>query len=231
MSIHIMPPFFEVVKGVEHTLTVYPDAHPEITSVDGWAGHQLTLGSGLPWTDLLDAAGNVCDDIDTMATLFWVAYDKNTVNAFRYMGRGIFLFDTSSIPSGAHIDLATLTLVGEFKKDELSILPNLNVYTSSPASNTVLANSDYATLGVVALCNTPISYNDFNIDSENIFTLNGAGRNAIAKGGITKLGMRSPYYDVYRNAPPWIAGSTFITAYTADKGGTNRPKLTVTYRI
>jgi hypothetical protein len=73
--------------------------------------------------------------------------------------KGIFLFTTSSLPDDATIDAAVLSVNGYQKSDGLSVTPDMNVYSSAPASNTALEAGDFDSLGSTAYA-TAVAYGD-----------------------------------------------------------------------
>ena len=118
----------------ETVLTVYPDADPESSSVDGYAGHEA--GSST-WAFLVGAAGTVSDSSFDFLYCCYIQ-PSATTDTWAFIERGILLFDTSSIPSGATIISATLSLYGVDKNDHLSITPSVNIYASNPNIDTGL---------------------------------------------------------------------------------------------
>jgi len=213
-------------------LVVYPDAHPEVTSVDGRVDHMvgaLDGGDGIPWADLVAGAGTAKNDI--LAHLAPV-YMKCGLNSgeYHYLIRGIFLFNTSPLPNDANIISATLSLYGVVKLDTGNWLPNVNIYAAAPASNIALAIGDFDSLGSTPFCDTPIAYADWVTDGYNNFVLNAAGIAAISKTGITKIGLRNTNYDVAGVAPTWQNSEYYaLTCYCAEQGIGYKPKLTITY--
>jgi len=105
------------------------------------------------------------------------------------------------LTSSADISAAVLSLYGRNKTDDLSITPNVDIYTSAPASNTALANGDFDSLGSTSQTGSPITYADFSISGYNAFTFNSTGRGNISKTGISKFGSRNANYDVANSAP------------------------------
>lgn len=209
-------------------LTVYPDADPESTSVDGRLWRSM---SNSVWHDLVVGAGGASQD--STKYLNATIYSGDWVDHWDIIYRSIILFDTSALPDGCTILSAVLTVYGEGKSDGLNISPTINVFASNPSSNTALIAADYATLDSTPLCDTPIAYADFNTGTPgdpNTFALNATGLALISKTGITKLGLREATYDAPDNAPAWTADKvSSMVAWSADKGGDYRPKLVVTY--
>jgi len=218
------------------TKTFYPDAHPESTSVDGRVIHQVAT-TGILWADLVAAVGSGANDGSAYLAIIHMECGSDT-DRYAALGRGILLFDTSAIPTGAVIISAILSLYGSGKADNgdpTGWLPDINIYAASPALDTQLVAGDFDSLGSTPFCDTPIGYNDWNIAGYNDFALNAAGKAAILKTGITKLGVRNANYDVAGVAPTWqyIYGgnldSYWFNCYCAEQGNGYKPKLTITY--
>lgn len=212
------------------TLTAYPDANPETTTVDGEVRHVYTSGSGQNWSIIIAAAGSaVSDNTTTMAA---IGITTDTVsNKWRILRRAIMLFDTSSIPDTDTINSAILSIYVTSKSDAISITPNINIYSSTPASNTGLVASDFANVGSTPFA-TAIGYSSIATGAYNDFTLNSNGLANISKTGVSKFSTRNENYEVSNVAPTW-AGSNLtsdIQASQADETGTTQdPKLVVTY--
>lgn len=218
-------------------LVVYPDAHPEVSSIDGRVDHRtgpIGGGSGISWADLVAGAGTAKNDVLAHLTFIYMECGSDT-NRYYHLIRGIFLFDTSPLPDDAQIISATLSLYGVIKIDAGNWLPDVNIYAAAPASNKALEAGDFDSLGSTPFCDTPIGYNDWNIAGYNDFVLNADGLAAISKTGVTKFGARNANYDVAGVAPIWQ--ETFnldryaFTCYCAEKGDGFKPKLTITYSL
>lgn len=214
------------------TLTVYPDAHVESTSVDGCLNDYDASPGNRTWAELIATPGvTAFDEVDDYPIVNITA--STTTDKWRTLYRGIFLFDTSALPDDCHITSATLSLYGEGKADTGSFAPDVNIYASAPATDTALVAGDFDSLGSIAFCDTPITYanwEDGTPGTANEFVLNAAGRAAISKTGITKLGARNASYDVAAVSPTWVSGATTsISCWFADKGATYRPKLVIEY--
>ena len=209
--------------------TFYPDPNVESTSVDGMVEQDSTAAD---FTAIRNAAGTLSRDNsadDTAARL-----ESSNINAdgfrWRAIRRGIYLFDTSAIDDADSIDSATLSLSGFAKSDALSATPDINIYSSAPASNTALAAGDYDSLGTTAF-STTITYASFDATNYNDFALNASGLAAITKTGVSKFGSRNANYDVADVDPPYVAVSnSSLDVDTADTSGTTSdPKLVVTH--
>ncbi len=226
MGIHIMPPFYKVVMPKIVTVTFYPDADPEVTSVDGAVGRWLVHDL---WDDIRNGVGNWARD--AVATAEVAIESDLAADKWAWLSRIILLFDTSSLPNGAIIVEASLRVYVHNFSDTLGANPTFNVFTSNPASNTALVPADYSQLGNAPLA-TPIAFADIVGNAYNTFTLNAAGRALINKAGITKLGIREASYDALDIEPGWLWFKHIrFDINTADHPGGNPPELVVTYKI
>jgi hypothetical protein len=212
------------------TLEKYPDADPETTTVDGFVDQTYTLGSGVSWATIRAAAGSGANDNQASNSCMNIVSD-NVSNQWLRFRRGIYLFDTSALTSGANISAAVVSLYGSAKDDGLGISPNVDVYTSAPASDTTIVAGDFDSIGSVSQTGTPITYAGFSISGYNDFTFNATGLGNISKTGISKFGTRNANYDVANSPPTWSNNlESYIDSYFADQTGTaNDPKLVVTY--
>lgn len=216
------------------TMIFHPDAHPEVTSVDGWVRQRYSFATGVDWATIIAAAGYDAED-DWAHSIVFLISTANPINRWDLLYRGIFLFDTSSLPDDCIVISAVLSLYGSTlfpKIDEAGWAPNINVYESAPASNIVLVAGDYDSLGSIPLCNTPITFTNWVNGAYNDFELNAAGIALISKTGVTKLGTRNANYDVAGISPVWggISQDSYIRCHSADNTF-NKPKLTITYEI
>jgi hypothetical protein len=214
------------------TLTVYPDAYAETSTTDGWTRRAV---SGEAWATIRAGDGTESSNADTDKHVFFIRMTYlNDPNKYDWLGRSIFLFDTSSLPDTAVISAGVMSLYGTTKKDDgTAISPNVDIYTSNPASNTALVASDHQTIGTTSQTGSPITYANWSTSGYNDFTLNATGRGNISKTSITKFGGRNVNYDVDGSTPTWASQSEhYVKCYFADEAGTSTdPKLVVTYTV
>ena len=209
----------------------YPDADPESTSVDGYVEEDVSPSPPyyLSWADLVASPGNNAND-DRHGGMDIFIYIASTsapnTDKWRTLTRGIILFDTSSL-ADTQIISATLSLYCEGKYDLLSITPDINIYSSNPASNTALIAGDFDSCGSTAFSTTK-TYGNITASAWNVFTLNSSGISAINKSGISKFSVRNANYDVANHAPSWT-GLKYSTIIFDSADGTYAPKLTVEY--
>lgn len=203
--------------------TYYPDDDPETNSVDGYVGADINKTS---WENLIADPGNV---VSTAATYGYYIKIKSSTDSAKWIQlyRSVFLFYTAGLPDGCTITAATLSFRGYSKTDELNEDPDINVYSSAPASNTNLVEGDFDSLGDIPF-STAIAYHTWDEAGWNDFALNAAGIAAISKTGVSKFGLRNASYDVSGSRPSWSSDDySRIYAYFAD--GPYKPKLIVTY--
>lgn len=208
-------------------LTFNPDPHVESTSVDGYVRRQ---GVNETWSTIYNGAGADSED-STDDTRIAQIECSATTNQFGSLCRGIFLFDTSSIPDEATITSATFSLYLTAVTDQLA--QKLGITSSDPVSDTAIANGDYAIakFGSTKFA-TDIDLTDLNTGQYNDFALNASGLAAISKTGITKFAARISG-DIENTAPTWATGETARVAgrYADFTGTDNDPKLVVNYTI
>ncbi|GAI91353.1 unnamed protein product, partial [marine sediment metagenome] len=194
--------------------------------VDGYAKHDVSQTS---WSAVRDGAG-------TGATYDYISYgDINVIESgssdgyWVRMTRGFFLFNTAAIPDDDVIESATLSLHGYQKVDNLGITPDVNIYSSFPASNTKLVAADFSKVGNTSF-STTISYVAWDTSDYNDFVLNAAGKAAIDKTGVSKFSARSANYDAADTPPSWSsADESYINVLFEYGGSVGSPMLTVTY--
>ncbi len=152
---------------------------------------------------------------------------------FADLMRSIFLFDTSALTSGATVTGAVLSLFGVSAKidDGTAITPDIDIYTSTPASNTVLAATDFGNIGTTSQTGSPIGYSSWSDSAYNNFTFNGTGIGNISKTGVSKFAAQNANYDAANTPPTWSNSSSHAVFcnYAAAAGTSTDPKLVVTY--
>lgn len=210
---------------ISDSLTFYPDASPETSSVDGYT---MDYNNDMTWANLIAEPGNYAHDGQVYDSIIIRA--SATSAQWAQLNRKIHLFDTSALADDAVITGATLSIYGRSSVDGLSINPDINVYSSNPASNTALVAGDFDSLGATAFCDTPILRSEF-LTSYNDFILNAAGLAVISKTGISKFGFRNANYDVAATTPAnWVSNAySSFEYYNAEQGAGYQPKLVVTY--
>jgi hypothetical protein len=209
------------------TAVFYPDPHPEVSSVDGYAAR--TVVDQL-FAAIRAGAGNAAD---SSLTYFSVALSASSINdQFIALARSIVLFDTTIIPAGATVTAATFSVTVGLKGNTLSLTDaeaGLRLVTSAPNTNTDVIAADYGTLGTAGVAAdklysaiaTGTTYNDFTVTDLT----------AVIKAGVTKLGLRL-VIDATDGSPNWIASqAAYHYPYSSTQGGVYKPKLAVTWTM
>lgn len=206
-------------------LTVYPNPHPETTSVDGDVAYQ-DVGVDHTWATIHDATEGLNDIQTASGEANFANLNSGTGSGKWWMFvRSFFLFDTSPIGATSAVSSATCSFYATLRLDTYT--DELCLVSSNPASNTDLAFADYDQLGTT-LYAPNITFADISTGAYNPFTLNATGRSAINVIGITKFGLRSNY-DRTDTPPTWqIEITGRIVGYYSDQGS-NQPKLIVNY--
>lgn len=215
------------------TLTVYPDANPETNTVDGTVYRDATT-AGQSWSNLRSGAGTAAVDNDSgdgCATGVATLTEHQNNGTYRYIFRGITLFDTSTITATDTINAATLSFWGACKLYPSGTFSH-DIYSANPSSNTALAASDYGTTGTTSLSESPISSSNYSTSAYNDFTLNSTGLNSITKGGISKFSFKWTQDSGDTDPGVTATDQVYTVNYAAEHAGTTSdPKLFVTYGL
>lgn len=205
--------------GGGSVLVAYPDANPETSTFDAYVGRGSVDET---FATIRAGAGNIRNDSASTQNVGFL-WASTTSNRFQNLRRGIFLFDTSSISSGATINSVTLSLYGSYKDNSIGST-DLVVVNCTTASNTSVNNSDFANVGSTEYGS--IAYGDFDAAGWNVITLS---TSAVVKAGITKLATRLRWDLANSFSGTWSSNvSTVFQVYNADNGS-NKPTLTVNY--
>lgn len=219
------------------TLTVYPDPDAETTSVDGRVWQTSSPPGGGTWASVRDGAGTDADDAATQGSV--MIHAGTTSNLWQQIDRRIDLFDTSALTAGATISAGVLSLSGNWNSEHTlgaSPVPDIDIYTSAPASNTAIVGADFDSLGTTSQTGAPIAFGSWansEFGTYNAFTFDATGRGNISKTSISKFGARNGNYDVANTAPTWSSNNRIrFDIFSADNTGTAAdPKLVVTYTL
>lgn len=192
---------------IDPTLTVYS------TSSDGYI-----YNSGTNYNTVRTASSGTVNGPGTYISIG----QKTGGGSTYYIYRGFVFFNTSTLPSNAYLDSATLSL---YKKDDYSttdfditIQNGQPTYPHDPMQSSDYNRNNYAgnggSLNTAQFTN---GYNDIRLTSLSWVT----------KGGTTKLCLRSSR-DINGNAP---TGNEYVNVYSHEYTGIGcQPKLTVVYR-
>jgi hypothetical protein len=195
---------------IDPTLTVYS------TSSDGY----IYKSSGNYTTARTSSTGTV----SSTTTYISIGQKKDPTGpptSTYSIYRGFVFFNTSSLPSNAYLDNATLSL---YKKDDLSttdfditVQNGQPTYPHDPMQTSDYNMNDYSgnggTLTTGGLHN---GYNNMSLTNLNWIT----------KNGTTKLCLRSSR-DINGNTP---TGNEYVNIYANEQGSGYQPKLVIHYR-
>lgn len=212
------------------TTTVYPDPDPETTTVDGYIQNFTSTS----WDTVHDATSGTAGDSN--GALF---IESGKLGAAEILiRRSIVLFDTSSITDTDTIDAVTLDVYptdlpnGDNDGDDF-----IAVVTSTPASNTAVANGDYDQVGDAV--DNPTEQHDvgerkdltsMSTGAYTAFTFNATGRGNIDKTGVSKFGLREGHDIIDSPYAGANSSRNRLQCSSADNAGTSQdPKLTVTH--
>jgi len=208
------------------TLTRYPDAHAETSTVDGYVNIKSTYGT--TWSALRSATTGTASADDGTSFICAGLQAHTTTDKWYWLYHGFFLYDTSALTSSATISAATLSLYWDSGASALGTMTT-HVVSSSPASNTALVKDDYEQVGSTSFG----SINSYGA-AYNDISLNASGLANISKTGISKFGTLCGW-DFDNSAPTWVSGAnSYFTCRGADDTTVNNgkdPKLVVTYSV
>jgi len=198
------------------TTTFYP-------SLDG---RVFRTGAAQTWATIVAGAGTGNDYTTTNSNAALTQADT-TSNTFKFLSRGIFLFDTSSIPDTDEISSATLSFYIGSKSTAVPV--SVNVVSSSPASDSALANGDYSNLGSTKF-SSAVTVSGITTGAYIDFSLNASGVANIDKTGISKFGLRLEE-DIDGSAPTWSSNDLggVNVQYSETTGISQDPKLVVVH--
>ena len=181
-------------------------------------------GSG-SWSSLQSAGTG------TVASQFNPAnapYNDGTT-ADKYIDRGIFSFDLSSIPAGATITSATLSLYVTAKASGAG--GAVGITSASPASTTALAATDFGSFGSTEYA-TRINFSAATTSAYNDFALNAAGLAYLESkiGTFAGFGVRGSF-DLDNSAPGTTVYSQWSVRTSEQSGTSQDPKLLISYTL
>lgn len=203
------------------TLTVFPDADPETTTVDGSVRNIQLIATG--WATILAATDGT--DTNDNGTSFFISRCQENGTELACT-RSIFVWDTSSLTADAKISGAVASVY-------ITAVSASSAYTtrftsSTPASSTAVGVADYDQIGTGALADDLLS-SSATTSAYNDFTLNATGLLDVNPVGNSSFGFRDLDHDI-NGTEPAAAEDYRITVRSADFAGTTSdPKLVVTY--
>lgn len=171
------------------TSTFYPDANPESTSGD--SGLQYTNASAT-WAAVHDQTTG-SNAYESNAT-FSIESQSATCTDWQIQ-RGLFVFDTSSIPdtdSASSVTLGVYVATGNISNGDNDAQDYIAVYESNHTATTSFSTSDfdYTKFGTTVWSDTKDLTSDFTLDAYNTFTLTAAGIADLSVTSVTRYSMR-----------------------------------------
>ena len=215
------------------SIDIYPDAHVETVSVDGYAARtESTYDS---WANIRAGAGTSANDNNAGLSLTALYTATTNNNRWSSLVRSLLVFDTgANLPDNATIVSATLTL-------RCSGVLNDNAWSDADAgvavvnvaaggSNTAVAAADFARVGTTLQATSKL-YSDFVNGEDEVWTLNAAGLATIAAnldaGEVTKFGLR--FVADLSDVDPGHKSAKYTSISFKDTEQTPKPKLNIVY--
>jgi hypothetical protein len=189
-------------------------------SVDSLSNDGYIYKSGSTYSTIWGASSGTVDSSST-----YLALGQKSAGGFPniyYIYRGFVLFNTSTIPTNAYIDNATLSL---YKKDDYSTTDfSITIQNGQPTyPHNPLQTGDYAK-GYYSGNGGSLNTINFVNGRNNITLTNHSWLNTT---GITKLCLRSSR-DISETTP---SGSEYVNVYSSNTpSGDYVPKLIIAYR-
>ncbi|GAI52757.1 unnamed protein product, partial [marine sediment metagenome] len=125
------------------TQDFYPDAHPEVSSFDGYT--QIPR-SYYTWAQLRTKEAN--DKWDGITLMLVGFQDRPRTDRWGQIWRSIFTFDTSIIPPGSTILSATLKLYIDCPYCQIPGCA-VNIFSSDPEAENAISLPDHLSLGSI----------------------------------------------------------------------------------
>ena len=216
----------KMIKGkVGNTTSVfYPDADPESSTVDGFVRRHYDDN----WSSIRSKLGTQYYSDEASG---WVTslQTKGTTNEWDNMGRGVFTFNTGSIPDTDTVTDATFSFyVKDVQGTSAFGGMSLAITDHDNYQNTHVSGWDYkiSRFGDRYASDTPITSYSGGSYHDHQFT--NAGREMVDKTGITFIGTITAE-ELDNNEPSWQSNKYMkVNAYNADETGTTKdPKLVV----
>jgi len=213
------------------TKILYPDS-PILTTT--CIAYRLSGYHNDTWPQIIARTASLSGALDPPYPYAVFIESDSVANQWYRLGRARVSLDVSDLINPT---AGIFRLYGYDKLDNLSITPNVNIYSGATfAAHNTLVSADFDNFGSIPMCDTPISYANWNVGGANTFLLNANGMAAIktaqAGDGILEVSIRNTNYDIAAISPTWShTGSndhTRMRFYGSYSGAGLRPSLTVT---
>ncbi|MDD1715574.1 MAG: PKD domain-containing protein [Methanolinea sp.] len=205
------------------TLVVYP-------AVDG-AVFRTVTGSGDTYTNLRNGNGTGV----SVSYTYPAAPSSQTLSTtldgkFYGINRGIFSFNTSSLPDDCTIDGATFSIYGHSKRNELGTI-ELGITGGTLIDNESISAGDYLSFGSTEFTLRRTPYNKIATGKDiNHFTFNAAGIGYVDRTGYTVLYLRDNWDLDNSFGGTWVnASQSNFRWYDRDDDAGYTPYFTITY--
>jgi len=167
---------------------------------------------GESWSSIRDGSG-------TNAFLNEVETDISSgsvTDEWTYLARGIFIFDTSSLPDDAVITSSTFRFQGAGSPSSDDFVDSINLTTVQTVTDNNIVSADYAIANYgSSRLSSDLEVADISVSDWNNFLLNSTGRSVISQEGFTKISTRLSA-DIDDVEPTWVSSgsSGFYSAGT-----------------
>ena len=215
------------------TSTFKPDADPETNTFDG-----IVFRAGVDVSLSTLIAGNGTGISDASAAERTAGIRASTTSGqYQNIVRGLFLFNTATLPDTDGIDAGTKIgfyghasttngLSGQASANSVNVLVE-----STTTSDTGATASDYQAIGSVDFGRSA-QQDSWNTGSYNDITMNASGRANISKTAISYFGTRYGWdFDDTTTGLTWASNATQATYAEHAENGSNEPLLTVEHSV
>lgn len=214
--------------------TIFPDANPESTTVDGYINRQ-SAGASLAALRVT-GTGETFGPSASFGSLILTA--GGTTDEWTEMGAAFLLFDLDPgtlIPSNAVITGVSLR-VTPTAAPAAGFDTQVYVVEGTPDSDTDITTGDYdaSQFGSTDFLETAVTISDFTASVQETMPFNSSGiafvQSALAGDGIVRLGMGLPSF-LFGTNPGWSdsVSDELEIGFADNATAANRPALIVTY--
>lgn len=204
--------------------TFIPDRDPETDTCDGFV-YRSSVDED--WSTIRGGSGTGNDS--SVNNVEFGITASGTVSQYSRLSRGALIFDTSSIPSSATVNSATLKLHGNSKRKSLGKSDAVVTNFTSSSTNS-LVDADFVEFEDTEFAR--ISYDDWTTGFSGYAEaeFNNSGINAVSKTSLTKLITRIAF-DAEDQAPTiWAAGGSTDYRFKSSEVAFFAPQLVVEYQ-
>jgi hypothetical protein len=185
----------------------------------------------LSFADKIASAGTANIDNPELEGMQVGIDTTTTADMFNLLCRAYFLFDTSALGATATVTGATIGLWGDLVRSQLGGSPELDIVSSTPASDTALENTDFVNIGSTPF--SSVAWADTAPTAYISFNLNASGIANVSLTGKSKFGARLNWDTDGSFGGTWASAKETMTYLTGGGyTGTSRdPKIDITYTL